>query len=258
MAHLAKFAGCLYVAPVDENGNRQGPWEELGEAAPLSIQLQDEEPTTRRGRTCKTFGQVIASKANPGTASGSLTMFEFTALNVARALKGMVETTNIAASTLTDQEVELKEIGQFVEIGKEDLSGVSVTDSSGTPLTEGTDYEINTPLGLITARNTSTANSTVKISGESAAYREPRIVIGAATSQKYAIKGLLINEYTGKQVKVELYKVLFSTNSEIVLLSEEETEAESIALSLTPEAVNKSGVSTYGKIDGLALRVVSA
>lgn len=258
MAHLAKFAGCLYLAPVDESGALQGPWEELGEAAPLSIQLQDEEPTTRKGRTCKTYGQVIASKANPGTASGTLTMFEYTALNVSRALKGMIETTSVAASTLSEQEVTLKEIGQFVEIGKEDLSGISVTTSSGTTLVEGTDYEINAELGLIAARNSTVASSTVKISGESAAYRESRIVIGAATSSKYAIKGLLINEYTGKQVKVDLYKVLISTSSEIVLLSEEETEAESISLSLTPEAVSKNGVSTYGKIDGLSLRVASA
>ena len=253
MAHLAKWAGCIYVAPVADDGALLEPWEELGEAAPLSIQLQDEEPTTRKGRTCKTYGKVIASKSNPGTATGSLTMFEYTAVNVARALKGMVRTADQTSTTLTDQDVELKEIGQYIDIGAEELSGVTVTDSGGSALVEGEDYEINTALGLIAAKTTSTANTTVKVSGTSAAYAEPRIVIGADAAAKYAIKGLLINEYTGKQSKVYLRKVLFSTNSEVVLLSEEDTEAESIALTLTPEI--PSGRSDYGHIDGLPLRV---
>lgn len=255
MAHLAKWAGCIYVAPVAEDGTLQGPWEELGEAAPLSIQLQDEEPTTRRGRTCKTYGKIIASRPNPGTATGSLTMFEYTAHNVARALKGMVETTNVPTETLSDKAVELKEIGQYVEIGAEELSGVTVTGSGGAALTEGTDYEINTALGLISAKTAATANTTVSVSGEAAAYAEPRVVIGANTSGKYAVKGLLINEFTGKQAKLHLYKVLFTSNGEVVLLSEDDTEAQEIAMTLTPEI--PTGGSTYGTIDGLPLRVSS-
>lgn len=255
MAHLATFAGCIYVAPVADDGTLLGPWEELGEAAPLSIQLQDEEPTTIKGRTCKTFGKTIASKPKPGSATGSLTMYEYTAINVGRALKGMVQTTETASSTITDQDVELKEAGQYVEIGAEELSNVTVTDSGGAALTEGTDYDINTALGLIAAKTTSTANTTVKVSASAGAYNAPRVVIGANTSAKYAIKGLLINEFSGKEVKVHLRKVLFSSNAEIVLVSEEDTERESMAMTLTPEI--PTGMSDYGTIDGLPLRVGS-
>lgn len=255
MAHLAKFAGCIYVAPVAEDGTLLAPWEELGEAAPMEIQLQDEEPTTRMGRTCKTYGKVIASKQNPGTASGNLTVHEYTAVNVARALKAMIETTNIPASTLTDKEVELKEIGQYIDIGAEELSGVTVTSASGSPLAEGTDYELNANLGLIAARSVAAANSTVKVSGEAAAYNEPRLVIGANTSAKYAVKGLLLNEYTGKKQKVYLRKVLFSTSSAVVLLSEQETDAEAIQMAMTPEV--PTGKTDYGTLDGLPLRVGS-
>lgn len=253
MAHLATFAGCIYVAPVADDGTLLGPWEELGEAAPMSLQLQDEDPVTIKGRTCRTYGKTIASKVQPGSATGSLTMFEYTAVNVGRALKGMVTTTDTASTTISDQEVELKEIGQYVEIGAEELSDVVVTGSGGGALVEGTDYDINTALGLIAAKSAAAANSTVTVSATAGAYQEPRVVIGANTSAKYAIKGLLINEFTGKQVKVHLRKVLFSSNAEIVLVSEEETERESMAMTLTPEI--PTGMSDYGTIDGLPLRV---
>lgn len=255
MANLAKWAGCVYLAPVAEDGSLLAPFEELGEAAPFSIQLQDEEPTTRKGRTCKTYGKVIASKANPGSATGSLTLYEYTAHNVAKALKGMVETTDIPAETLTDVSVELAEIGQFVEIGAEELSGVTVTTSGGDALTEGADYELNAALGLIAARSDRAENATVLVSGEAAAYARPRVVIGANTSGKFAIKALLVNEYTGEKAKLHLYKVLVTSNGEVVLLSEEDTDAQDIPLTLTPEI--PTGKSDYGTLDGLPLRVGS-
>lgn len=255
MAHLAKWAACVYMAPVAEDASLLGPFEYLGEAAPFSIQLQDEEPTTRKGRTCKTFGKVIASKANPGSATGSLTLYEYTAHNVAKALKGMVQTTDIPAETLTDQSVELAEIGQYVEIGAGELSGVTVTTSGGETLTEGEDYDLNPSLGLIAALSARAENATVLVSGEAAAYAKPRVVIGANASGKFAIKALLTNEYTGEKAKVYLYKVLVTSNGEVVLLSEEDTDAQDIPLTLTPEI--PTGKSDYGTIDGLPLRVGS-
>lgn len=254
MAHLATFAGCIYVAPVADDGSLTGPWQELGEVAPLSIQLQDEDPITIMGRTCKTYGKTIASKPQPGSATGSLTMYEYTADNVARALKGMVTETDTAATTLSDKAVTLAGVGEFVEIGAEELSGVTVTGTGGA-LVEGTDYEINTALGLIAAKSDTAANQAVTISAEAAEYKQPRVTIGANTNAKYAIRGLLINEFTGKQVKVHLRKVLFSSNAEIVLVSEEDTEREGMQMTLTPEI--PTGQSDYGTIDGLPLRVGS-
>ena len=118
MAHLATYVGCIYVAPVADDGTLTAPWEELGEAYPLSIQLTDADPTTTKGRTCKSEGKTIGSKSQPGDATGSLTMHEYTAKNVARALKGIVSVNAVAESTLADVEIELKSVGQFVDIGK--------------------------------------------------------------------------------------------------------------------------------------------
>ena len=82
----------------------------------MSIQLQDEDPTTIKGRTCKTRGLVIGSKPNPGSATGSLTLHEYTTANVAKALKGLVSVNAGAGSALTNQEVHLKGHGEYVEV----------------------------------------------------------------------------------------------------------------------------------------------
>lgn len=257
MAHLATFAGCIYVARVDEDGNvidqagnPSDEWYFLGEVAPLSIQLQDEDPVTIKGRTCVTHGKTIASKSQPGTATGTLTMHEYTAQNVARALKGMVTSTT-ASTTSVSKSITLKGNGQYIDIGATHLADYTVS-AGGTTLTEGEDYDINPTLGLIAAKSSSAENAEVTIAGQSAPPSQSRVVIGATAAQKYAIKGLLVNEFTGAKSEVYLRKVLFSSNAEIVLVSEEGTEHESMQMSLTPEIPN--GKTDYGTIDGLPIQ----
>ena len=252
MAHLATYVGCIYIAPVADDGTLTGPWEELGEAFPLSIQLTDSDPVTIKGRTCKTEGKVIGSKPQPGEATGSLTMHEYTAGNVARALKGMVTELAVTEGTLTGQEVELKEIGQYADIGAQNLSNISVTTASDTALVPDEDYTINPVLGLIAPLKDTVANTTVKVSGTAAANTGSRVLIGAGVSGKYAIKGNLINEFTRANVVIYLRKVLFSSNAEINFVSAEDTDHETMEMSLTPEV--PTGMSDYGTIDGLPLR----
>ena len=168
--------GCIWTAPVADDGTITGPWLELGEAHPLSIQLQDEDPTTIKGRTCKTRGLVIGSKPNPGSATGSLTLHEYTTANVAKALKGLVSVNAGAGSALTNQEVHLKGLGEYVEVGSELLSSVTVTDAGGTELHEGVDYSINLTLGMIAAQADAVANTTVKISATVAEDKAGRVL----------------------------------------------------------------------------------
>lgn len=256
MAHLATFAGCIYVARVDEdgniidqNGNSSDEWYFLGEVAPLSIQLPDDEPTTIKGRTCKTHGKIIASKSQPGNATGSLTLHEYTASNVARALRGMVTVTPASTSDIT-KTITLRNLDRYIDIGETHISGYVVKVGDDT-LVEGDDYDINPTLGLIAAKSAAAKDKTVTITGQSASPSRTHIVIGATASQKYAVQGLLINEFTGDKVSVYLRKVLFSSNAEIVLVSEEATEHEAIQMNLTLEI--PYGQTDYGVIDGLPL-----
>lgn len=251
MAHLATYVGCIYVAPVDDNGSLTGPWEMLGEAYPLSLQLTDADPTIVNGRTCDTQGKLIGAKRQPGEATGSLTMHEYSVENVARALKGVVTTNAKPEKILTDIEIDLLDIGQFIDIGEEDLTGVTVKSSTGAVLTAGTDYKINQVLGIITPLTESVANTTVIVNGVSSGNTGTLLTIGAGSPKKHAMKGNMINEFTGEGVKIYLRKVLISSNAEIVFVSEEDTNHEIIEMTLTTEI--PTGMSDYGTIGGLPM-----
>lgn len=249
MAHLASYVGCIWIAEVDDAGVVQSPWIMVGEAYPLSLQLSDGDPTTITGRTCITRGKIIASKPTPGEASGSLTLHEYTAYNVALALKGLIEAVEEQAASLTEEEVSLNKVGEWTLIGAAHLDTVSVTDAGGTALTEGTDYQINKIQGLIAPLTAAVAETTVKITATGVAYTATRVRIGAKTNAKYAIRGRLINEYTNAEVDLYLRKVMLSSNAEINWVSDADTDHETLAMSLTPEI--PTGADDYGYVDGL-------
>lgn len=251
MAHLASYVGCVWIAPVDDAGTPTGPWIMVGEAYPLSLQLSDGDPVTITGRTCITRGKIIGSKPTPGEATGSLTLHEYTAYNVALALKGKIESVSESAATLTDEEVALFEVGQWSKIPAAHLDNVTVTGSGGSALVEGTDYQINKIQGLIAPLTAEAANTTVTISGSGTAYTATRVRIGAGGGGKYAIRGRIINEYTDAEVDLYLRKCMISSNAEINWVSDADTDHETLALNLTPEI--PTGADDYGYVDGLPM-----
>lgn len=248
---MATFAGCIYVAPVNDAGLVVGPWESLGQVAPMTIQLQDEEPQTIKSRRCEDYGQVIATKPVPGTASGSLTMYDYTAENVARVLKGRVESITDVPMPMTDEEFTFFGVDQFVSVGRHNLLNATVKDQNDNVLVAGTDYHINPRLGLVAAKAERLANQKFKISATFPQLEHSRVVIGGAETQHYAIQGDQINEFDGSRSLFYLSKVLFNSSADVVLVSEDGTEREGIQLGFTPQSVDGS----YGYWDGLQLRV---
>lgn len=250
MAHMATYLGCIYLAEVNDDGTLRGNWESPGEAFPLTIKLAD-ETVTIKGRTCLTGGKTVGTKSRAGEASGSLTLHEYTVSNVAKALKGIISQKKVTVTTLNAKTIMLGKIGEWVEVGAEDLTSISVTDTASSPkaLVSDVDYAINPVLGLISPLKGSVAETEIKISAESGADTGTRITIGAGATAKYALKGNLINEFSQEKVKVFLRKILLTSNNEINFVSEEGTDHEQIDFTLTPEI--PTGKSDYGTIDGL-------
>lgn len=244
---VKSWAACVYVTPVDEAGNPTGPRKSPGEVNPLSLTLS-EEIITVEGNTCETYGKTIASRVSGTTITGSMTFREWDADNLAKGLKGLVEVSNRAASTLSGKSVTLGQLDEWVEIGAQDLSAVVVTGSGGT-LEAGVDYKINTALGFITPLKDALAGATVTIDAESAAAQGRVVHIGAGASEKYRIEWVGIDKFTGEETKNVLYKVRVSANGEINQISESGTESEPIQLTLTPEL--PTGGTSYGKVEGL-------
>lgn len=251
MANVKSFIGSIYLAEVNDVGIVTGPWNYAGEAYPLTVKLTD-EIVKIRGRTTLTAGAVIGTKSKPGDASGGITLHEYTADNVAKALKALVTTRAVSASALTNEAVTLTGFNEYTAIGTEDLSGVVVKNDTGdTTYVVDVDYKINLVLGLITPLSTGDigATDTLHISGTGGANTDERIIIGAGSSAKYAIKGELRDEFTNKPSKLYLKKVLMVASKEVNFVSDEGTDHETLEFELTPEI--PTGDSDYGYVDGL-------
>ena len=251
MARNMSFSGCIYLAEVNDDGSLKGTWESPGEAYPLTIELT-EETVKIMGRRCDTAGKVVATKSKPADAGGSLTLHEYTVGNVAKALRGLITKKNVTASTLVEKEITLGKLGEWVELGAEDLSSVVVTDYIGvTTHVQGEDYAINPVLGLISPLKSALTEKSVKVSAESGADTGTSIAIGAGRSAKYAVKGNLIDDFSGDSVKLYLRKVLLTASKGVSFVSEDGTEYENLEFGLIPEI--PTGQSDYGVIDGLPI-----
>ena len=255
MSRLMSFAGCIYLAEVDDDGTLAGKWISPGEAYPLSIKITD-EIVKMRSRRCDTVGDIIATKSKPSDAGGSLSLHEYTVQNVAKALKGLIATRAVSTSTLTAEPVVLGEFGEYADIGTEDLSSVVVKDATDTTTyTINVDYKLNAVMGLLSPMSGGAiaASATVHVTAAGAANTDERMTIGAGSSKKYAIKGNLIDDMNGDTVKVYLRKVLITSANEINFISDESTEHEQLDFELAPEV--PTGQTDYGYIDGLPIGV---
>jgi hypothetical protein len=247
------FVGCIFMADVADDGALTSKWESPGEAYPLSLKLS-EEVVKVMGRTCVTKGKVIGTKSKPADISGSLTLHEYKVKNVARALQAMVSARSVSSSTLTSEAVVLGKFGEFSDIGTEDLSSVVVKDATDTTTyVENTDYLLDSVLGLISpvSGGAIAEDATVHVSGDGAANSDNRLTIGAGTSQKVAIKGHLLDEFSGDTMKIYLRKVLLTSSNETNLASEDGTEHEQLEFELVPEI--PTGQTDYGTLDGLSI-----
>lgn len=248
------FHGCIYAASVNAAGTLTSKWTELGEAYPLSL-LMTQEVVPVVGRTCVTNGLVIGSKTKPAESGGSLTLFDYTVENVARTLQGLVSTRAVSETSLSDSEIVLGKFNEWIDIGTEDLSSVVVKNSGGTVThVLGTDYQLNTVLGLIkpVQGGAIAEDSTVLVSATGAANTDKRLTIGAGSgTAKIAIKGSLIDDFDAEVHKVYLRMVRLTPTNEVVLLSDPGTEREQLNFDLSPEI--PTGQSDYGYIDGLPI-----
>ncbi|SHO52847.1 phage tail tube protein [Desulfopila aestuarii] len=253
MGKSRTFYGCLYLAKVDDAGVLLAKYQELGEAYPLTVTIK-KEVVTILGRTCLTNGKVIDSKEKPAETGGSLTLLNYTADNVAKALDGMVSTRSVSQTTLTAEPVTLGKFREYAEIGVEDLSSVVVKDvTDTTTYTANVDYSLNAVLGLIAPLEGGAIaeDAVVHVTAAGAANTDSRVTIGSGSSAKYALKGNLVDDFSGDSGKFFLRKVRVVSKADVVVLSAPDTEREALQFDLIPEL--PTGQTDYGYFDGLPL-----
>lgn len=113
----------------------------------------DSERVEQIGSNRSNFGQVIASVTIPKPASASFTLDQMDPDMFAMAFFGTNSAFTQSSGSTGGTPIEVTTIeDKYVEIGKMMISSVVVKNDGGTvTYAEGTDYEINTRLGMIMA-----------------------------------------------------------------------------------------------------------
>ncbi len=95
------------------------------------------------------YGQVLASVTLPGKTNINLTLNQLDAENLAMAFLGSREAASQASGSVSGEAVKAHP-GYYSELEYENVSSVVVKDATdATTYVEGTDYEVDTRLGLI-------------------------------------------------------------------------------------------------------------
>lgn len=252
-------AGTVYMAPVDENGVKTGNHRQVGDAYPLSVQVQTDQ-IKKKSRMVERAGQVIAarSKISDDGITGSLTLHEWNAANLAWALSGTAVALTAAEATVTDEAVTAPAAGEYVQLGgtsaKRNISAVTVTTSpAGTTYVEGTDYTLDAKLGLLTiiATGSITEADDLLVTYTHAAESGYQVDIGSNVTIRVAIVANLYDEYRGAYYTLELDSVVLNASQEINFISEEDSTGELLQFGMTLETL--SGNSSPGRIDGIPM-----
>lgn len=245
--------GTVFLAPVNASGVKTGAFKQVGNAYPLSFQVATSQVEVK-SRMVATAGQTIASKTEIDGTSGSLTLREWDAANLAWALSGSYSALTGTGGTVTDEVVTAPAAGDYVELANADVSSVVIQDATDTTTYEaGTDYLLNAKLGLLTIVDggSISESDTLHVDYEYAAKSGYKVEIGTQTQIRVAVKAELYNEFSGESFSLELDSVVLSANAEINFISEAGGEGEELAFGLTAETLD--GQSSPGRVNGITL-----
>lgn len=253
-------AGTVYMAPVNELGVKTGPFRQVGDAYPLSVQVQTDQ-IKKKSRMVERAGQVIASRTKIGDEgiTGNLSLHEWNAANLAWALSGTATELTTVGATVTAEAVTAPKPGEFIQLGgstpRRALSAITVTSSpAGTTYVSGTDYTVDATLGLLTTvAGGALAAGTVEVlvTYTYAAKTGYRVDIGSQVQLRVAILAHLYDEFRQAHYTMELDSVILSASQEINFISEEDSTGELIQFAMTLETL--SGQSSPGRVDGIPM-----
>lgn len=253
---VSSFTGTIFGREVDANGVPLAGsyWMDLGEVYPLEVQVSSKE-TKVKSRKVATAGQIIGAKANIEDITGSMTLRQWNAFNLARFFSGTESALTGTGGTMDPTEFTAPLPGRWIYLGHKGFTALTVTSSpAGTAYANGTDYEYNAALGLFTSKDGGALDDgtvEVLIGGTYAAEQGYRIEIGTRAQTRMAIKGELYNEFSGKTQTVEFDCVLLTASKGANLVSEEGSDGEYLEFSNT--YITISGQLSPGRVDGIPM-----
>ena len=225
--------GTLYAGLLDSNKNLVGGYKRVGNAYPFSIQAATEQKG-QISRLKESAGQMLDSKTTmtEDGVKGSLVLRQWDAKNLAWALSGEAVALTGTGGTVSGESVTLI-ADEWVRLANKGVSSVVITGG-----TEGTDYEVNGPLGLVkmlsTGGLTAGANSAAYSYAAETGYQ---VQIGSKSLIRVALLLDGENEYDGSEFYGEFDSVTMASSAEINLISDPSSEYEELPFSLVFETL---------------------
>ncbi|MGD9947522.1 MAG: hypothetical protein AB7U29_03470 [Desulfobulbus sp.] len=247
--------GTVYMASIDADGNLTSDFRQVGTAYPLSVQVKTDQ-IKKKSRMVENAGQVIAARtkiADDGI-TGSLTLHEWNAANLAWALSGSAVALTAESGTVESESVIAPAAGAYKDLTHEGVSNVVVKDATdATTYVAGTDYTVETTLGLITIIESGSISEgdTLHVGYTYAAKSGYQVDIGSNVTIRVAIKAHLYDEFRGTHHTMELDSVVLASNTEINFISEEDSTGEELQFGMTLETL--SGRTSPGRVNGIPM-----
>ena len=193
-------------------GGAFGTEELFGEIDELSMNITESE-LKHISRSCGAVGLPDKTATNQTEILLDIVSPEISPKMLARAFRGQLTETAVAAGTATAKTVAIVALGTEYDIGTGNLSNVLVKDATdATTYVENTDYTINFKSGKVTALSTGSivAGADVHVTFDNAKYTAWTIAAfkGQAATGKLrltacAVEGMDI-EYTFEKITLKL------------------------------------------------------
>ncbi len=190
-----------------------GPFE----VTALSMQASN-ETKTRRSNMVGQSGKVRGSYARTNPTTLKISANAANSDLYALFLLGSTAALNVTGGTVSAESIANMEHDKWYKLAKENVSSVVIT---GKVL--GTDYEVDSKLGMIRALSTGSIanNATTSVNYTYDAITGTTIRVGTESKVDVKLFGRLQNAETGAQAIIEVPKVTLSPDGEISLIGDD-------------------------------------
>lgn len=215
-------AGDIFINRMVD-GVKQGMVGPL-KANKLEIQPQVEtRESTSKGRY--DYGQVLESVNLAQPTQFTLELKEVTGDVLTMAFLGTSSTLNQTSGSLSDHPVTVTKKGSWLPLGKKNLEALITVENAGgtTTYVEGTDYELNRPLGWIRVLPASLigVNDVLNVTGGYDAATGTQVAGSTKTEVRAEIVFDGINQADGTQCTVEIWEAVLSADSAFDFLADD-------------------------------------